>query len=75
MKTIIWSITHAHSPRSQVINPWYNDCSLWIHLPHPAIMFFMCDIFPIHGTLQVLAPSSNLSPPQASRGMREDEVL
>lgn len=40
MKTIIWSITHAHSPRSQVL----------------------------------VSPSSNLPPPQASRGMREDEV-
>ncbi|XLR64513.1 hypothetical protein S83_015185 [Arachis hypogaea] len=40
MKTIIWSITHAHSPRSQVLVP----------------------------------PAPNLSPPQASRGMREDEV-
>ncbi|XP_061345668.1 uncharacterized protein LOC133291419 isoform X3 [Gastrolobium bilobum] len=45
MKTIIYSITHAHSPRSQVMKP------------------------------QVLvSPSSNLPPPQALRGMREDEV-
>ncbi|KAE9606640.1 putative transcription-associated protein [Lupinus albus] len=39
MKTIIWSITHAHSPRSQVL----------------------------------VTPSPNL-PPQASRGMREEEI-
>lgn len=36
----------------------------------------MYEIFPIHGTLQALvSPSSNLSPPQGVRGMREDEVL
>ncbi|KHN41897.1 Transformation/transcription domain-associated protein [Glycine soja] len=40
MKTIIWSITHAHSPRPQAL----------------------------------VSPSSNLSPPQGVRGMREDEV-
>ncbi|KAG2376186.1 uncharacterized protein HKW66_Vig0156600 [Vigna angularis] len=40
MKTIIWSITHAHSPRPQTL----------------------------------VSPSSNLSPPQALRGMREEEV-
>ncbi|KAL5822462.1 hypothetical protein ACOSQ3_020378 [Xanthoceras sorbifolium] len=51
MKTIIWSITHAHLPRSQV---------------SPAT----------HGTHQqvLVSSSSNLSVPQAFKGMREDEV-
>lgn len=40
------------------------------------IVFLMNEFLPIHGTLQALvSSSSNLSPPQASRGMREDEVL
>ncbi|XVE82488.1 hypothetical protein DITRI_Ditri16bG0008800 [Diplodiscus trichospermus] len=51
MKTIIWSITHAHLPRSQVSSS-------------------------THGTHQqvLVSPTSNLPAPQASKGLREDEV-
>ncbi|KAK6924485.1 PIK-related kinase, FAT, partial [Dillenia turbinata] len=48
MKTIIWSITHVHLPRSQV-SPGN----------HPQAL---------------VSPSSNMSVPQAFKGMREDEV-
>ncbi|GAB4848475.1 hypothetical protein Ancab_003180 [Ancistrocladus abbreviatus] len=50
MKTIIWSITHAHIPRSQV--------AATSHGAHPQML---------------VSPSSGL-PPQAFKGLREDEV-
>lgn len=78
MKTIIWSITHAHLPRSQVlltilvVSPeLVNICYLIQH-------FWLFKVSPsTHGTQpQVLvSSSSNLSAAQAFKGMREDEVF